>query len=96
MEPIHPLLASTRSGLDQPATSRNESRNSCIEDGCLNGSRGVIFPGSHRGSIYCSTRLLAKTTHNSKGKTKCHYSFHRVAISQSNEPANSNWVNRKL
>ena len=45
---ISALLASTGSGLDQPTTSRNRTQFSYIENGCLNSSRGVIFPGSHR------------------------------------------------
>jgi transposase-like protein len=45
---IHPLLASTGGGLDQPATPRKRISVGYVCRGCLNGSRGVIFPGSHR------------------------------------------------
>jgi hypothetical protein len=41
-------LAPARSSLDQPTVSRNRTRTSYVDDGCLNSSRGVIFPGSHR------------------------------------------------
>lgn len=41
-------LASAEGGEDQYATSRNRTRASYVVDGCLNRSRGIIFPGSHR------------------------------------------------
>jgi len=47
---IHTLLASARSGLDQSTTSGRRIQTSYIDDGCLNSSRSIIFPGSHRGS----------------------------------------------
>jgi hypothetical protein len=42
------LLASTRGGLDQSATTRNRTQFSYVDNGCLNSSRGVNFPGSYR------------------------------------------------
>ncbi len=48
MVTIDPLLASARSGLDQPTIYRNWIHTGYVDDGCLNSSRGVIFPGSHR------------------------------------------------
>ena len=48
MVTINALLATAGSGVDKPATTRNRTRTSYFEDGCLNSSRGVIFPGSHR------------------------------------------------
>ena len=46
-----PLLASAGGGLDQPTVIRNRTRTSYLDDGCLNGRRGVIFPGSHRSRL---------------------------------------------
>jgi hypothetical protein len=43
------LLASTTGGLDQSTTHGNRTPTSYICHGCLISSRGVIFPGSHRG-----------------------------------------------
>jgi hypothetical protein len=48
VEPQHPLLASTGGGLDQSTASGQEPSSGYIGNGCLTGSRGVIFPGSHR------------------------------------------------
>jgi len=45
---IHTLLASARSGLDQSTNNRTWPQSSYVEGGCLNSSRSVIFPGSHR------------------------------------------------
>jgi hypothetical protein len=45
---IHPLLGSTSGGLDQPSSIGTQHQFSYVEVGCLNGSRGVIFPGSQR------------------------------------------------
>ena len=42
------MLAPTGRGLDQPASSRNRYKSSYVDVDCLNGSRGVIFPGSYR------------------------------------------------
>jgi len=39
---------SARSGLDQSTTSGRRIQTSYVDDGCLNSSRSVIFPGSHR------------------------------------------------
>ncbi|MEB3361031.1 MAG: hypothetical protein VKI42_02775, partial [Synechococcaceae cyanobacterium] len=44
----HPLLASAGGGLDQSTASGQEPSSGYIGNGCLTGSRGVIFPGSHR------------------------------------------------
>ena len=57
-----PLLASAGGGLDQPTVIRNRTRTSYLDDGCLNGRRGVIFPGSHRsGSCkHLSQRMRAR------------------------------------
>jgi diadenosine tetraphosphate (Ap4A) HIT family hydrolase len=48
LEPQHPLLASTRGGLDQSAASRKWRHCGYVGDGRLIGDRGVNFPGSHR------------------------------------------------
>jgi hypothetical protein len=60
------LLASTTGGLDQSTTHGNRTPTSYICHGCLISSRGVIFPGSHRGgdsipfySLGCFFLLLA-------------------------------------
>ena len=53
---IHTLLASTRGGLDQSATTRNRTQFSYVEDCCLISSRGAIFPGSHRSSEACDAQ----------------------------------------
>jgi len=45
---IRTLLASARSGLDQSTTSGRRIQTSYVDDGCLNSSMSVIFPGSHR------------------------------------------------
>ena len=45
---INALLVSTGGGLDHSASPRNRTQFSYVDDGCLNSSRGVIFPGSHR------------------------------------------------
>ena len=48
---INALLASTRGGLDQSATTRNRTQFSYVDNGCLNSSRGVNFPGSYRSRV---------------------------------------------
>jgi hypothetical protein len=48
LEPQHPLLATTRGGLDQSTTTGNQHQTSYLGDGRLIGGRGVIFPGGHR------------------------------------------------
>ena len=44
-------VASAGGGLDQPTVIRNRTRTSYLDDGCLNGSRGVVFPGSRPNRI---------------------------------------------
>ena len=51
IEPIHLILTSISSSLDQPTTFRNKCRYYFIDDSNLNGSRGVIFAGSYRDSL---------------------------------------------
>ena len=63
-----PLLAPARSGLDQPTVSRNRTRTSYVDDGCLNSSRGVIFPSSYRIRI-AITRPATTETDCSKPKS---------------------------
>ena len=48
MVTINTLLASTGSGLDQSTTTGRWIPTSYVCRGCLNGSSGIIFPGSHR------------------------------------------------
>jgi hypothetical protein len=48
LEPVNPLLASAGGGLDQSAASGQKPNSGYVDNGCLTGSRGVIFPGSHR------------------------------------------------
>ena len=48
MVTIDQLLASAVSGLDQPTINRNSTYAVFIDQGCLNCSSSVIFPGSHR------------------------------------------------
>ncbi len=55
---LHSLLASTGRGLDQPASSRNRYQSSYVDVGCLNGSRGVIFPGSYRSDAHELHKLV--------------------------------------
>jgi len=45
---IDTLLALARSGLDQSTASGRRIQTSYVDDGCLNSSRSIIFPGSHR------------------------------------------------
>jgi len=56
---IHTVLASTRSGLDQSTTTRTRPQSSYVGNGCLNSSRDVIFPGSHRRSAASPRQALA-------------------------------------
>jgi hypothetical protein len=48
MEPQHPLLATTRGGLDQSAATVKRHHCGYVGDGRLTSGRGGIFPGSHR------------------------------------------------
>ena len=48
MVTINTVLASTRGGLDQSTTTGRRIPTSYVDDGCLNSSRSIIFPGSHR------------------------------------------------
>jgi hypothetical protein len=42
------LLATARGGVSQSTTTGRRIPTSYVWRGCLNGSRGIIFPGSHR------------------------------------------------
>ena len=44
----HPLLATTRGGLDQSTTTGKQHQTSYFGDGRLIGGRDVIFAGGHR------------------------------------------------
>ncbi len=55
LEPVHPLLASAGGGLDQSTASGQEPSSGYIGNGCLTGSRGVIFPGSYRSILISET-----------------------------------------
>jgi len=45
---INTLLALFGSGLDQPTSNRTSLQSSYVDDGCLNRSSCINFPGSHR------------------------------------------------
>jgi hypothetical protein len=49
MVTIDPLLASAGGGQDQSTSIGNRIQDCYVDDGCLNSSRGVIFPGSNSG-----------------------------------------------
>ena len=50
---IHTQLASTGGGLDQSTSTGTPTQTNYICNGCLNSSRGVIFPVSHRERFEC-------------------------------------------
>jgi len=45
---IDTFLASARGGVDQPSSGGNRRQTMYFGDGYLNGTRGIIFSGSHR------------------------------------------------
>ena len=56
MEPQHPLLATAGGGLDQFDDTGKRHHGVYLGSGCLTGSRGVSFAGSHR-SVSNSLRI---------------------------------------